>query len=125
MIRLFAALAVPTEIGQGLQRHQSGVEGARWRPLESLHITLRFFGDLPENQAEDLDLELSRLSGGAMEINLTGVGAFGEGDRVEALWAGVADNERLRVLAGRCEAAARRVGLKPDTRNYHPHVTLA
>ena len=42
-----------------------------------------------------------------------------------ALWAGVADGPALRQLARRCEMAARRVGLRPDTRGYHPHLTLA
>ena len=31
----------------------------------------------------------------------------------------------LARLAKACETAARRVGLKPDTRVYRPHVTLA
>ena len=125
MIRLFAALAVPFPVGEALAAHQIGLEGARWRPLENLHVTLRFFGDIPENQAEDLDAELSHIAGGPLELTLSGVGAFGEGDRVAAIWAGVEDNPGLRVLAHRCERAARQAGLKPETRVYHPHVTLA
>ena len=35
------------------------------------------------------------------------------------------DSAPLRRLAGRCESAARHVGLKPETRAYKPHVTLA
>jgi 2'-5' RNA ligase len=31
----------------------------------------------------------------------------------------------LERLHGRCESAARQVGLKPETRAYRPHVTLA
>jgi 2'-5' RNA ligase len=31
----------------------------------------------------------------------------------------------LRHLARRCETAARRAGLKPQTRSYRPHLTLA
>jgi 2'-5' RNA ligase len=125
MIRLFAAVAVPFEIGEGLARHQRDIEGARWRPLEAMHITLRFFGDIPENRAEDLDLELSRVPGAPLDLRLAGAGAFGKGERIEAVWAGVEENPALSILAGRCERAARRAGLKPETRNYHPHVTLA
>lgn len=125
MIRLFAAIAVPDEIGEGLQRRQQGLQGARWRPLEALHITLRFFGEVPENVASDIDLELDQIAGAPFELRLEGVGTFGEGRDVHAVWAGVAGSAPLRQLAGRCEAAARRAGLKPEQRAYRPHVTLA
>ena len=125
MIRLFAALAIPDEIAAPLAPRQTGIEGARWRPQESLHITLRFFGDLKEPAADDLDLALEAVRSPPLTLSLEGVGFFGEGPEIHAVWAGVAENERLRVLAGRCEAAARRAGLAPDKRSYRPHVTLA
>ncbi len=125
MIRLFAAIAVPSEIGHGLERRQQGLAGARWRPLEALHITLRFFGETPAPVAADLDAELATITGKPFELELQGVGSFGEGREVRAVWAGVADSEPLRPLAGRCEGAARRAGLKPEGRTYKPHVTLA
>ncbi|HWA60676.1 MAG TPA: RNA 2',3'-cyclic phosphodiesterase [Caulobacteraceae bacterium] len=124
-LRLFAAVAVPEHIGEGLARRQQGLPGARWRPLEALHITLRFAGDIPENQAADLDTELSVVGGRPFDLTLAGVGAFGEGEDIHAVWAGVEENADLRQLAARCESAARRAGLKPDTRHYRPHVTLA
>ena len=125
MIRLFAAIAIPPEIGEGLERRQEGLPGARWRPLETLHLTLRFFGKISEPVATDLDAELATIPGRPFELNLQGVGTFGEGGEVNALWAGVGGSEPLRVLAGRCESAARRAGLKAETRAYRPHVTLA
>lgn len=125
MIRLFAAVAIPPEIAEGLVRRQTGLEGARWRPPESLHITLRFFGETPENVADDLDGELSRTTGAPMDLQLQGAGSFGDGPDIHAIWAGVADDPALRQLAGRCEQAARRAGLKAERRNFHPHVTLA
>ena len=125
MIRLFAALAVPDEIAQGLARRQAGLDGARWRSAEQLHVTLRFFGEVREDVARDLDAELSTLGGGPFDIVLEGVGAFGEGADIHTIWAGVAENPQLRRLAKACETAARRAGLKPDGRNYRPHLTLA
>jgi len=125
MIRLFAAIAVPEEIGLPLLERQCGLEGARWRPLEALHITLRFFGEVQEPVADDIDAELSLVTSPPFGLELAGVGAFGEGRDIRALWAGLTDSEPLRQLAGRCETAARRAGLKPDTRHYHPHLTMA
>src|ERR1700761_8941751 len=116
MLRLFAALAVPPDIGEGLQRRQQGIPGARWRPPEALHITLRFFGEVREDVADDLDAELSTLTGAPIDVGLEGVGAFGEGPDIHAVWAGVAENPALRQLAARCEAAAKRARLKPETR---------
>jgi 2'-5' RNA ligase len=125
MLRLFAALALPPDIGAGLLRRQQGLDEARWRPLEALHITLRFFGEVREDVARDLDGELAGVAVGALDLELEGVGAFGEGPDIHAIWAGVAENPRLRRLARGCETAARRAGLKPETRTYKPHVTLA
>jgi len=125
MIRLFAALSIPPEIGLALQARQAGIEGARWRPLEALHVTLRFFGEIRQDVARDLDSELMGIAGRPFEIGLAGAGSFADGDEINAVWAGVADNPELSRLAEACESAARRVGLKPDKRNYKPHVTLA
>lgn len=125
MIRLFAALALPPEIVKGLVRRQNGVENARWRPPESLHLTLRFFGEVRQDVARDLDDALAAIDVPPFEIVLEGAGAFGEGRDIHALWAGVEESPLLRRLADACETAARRAGLKPEKRNYRPHVTLA
>ena len=125
MIRLFAAIAIPEELGTTLLPRQDRLPGARWRPLEALHITLRFIGDVPENLAGDMDAELTTVGGGPLELTLAGVGAFGEGADIHAVWAGVEENEGLKRLARACEIAARRAGVKAETRAYKPHVTLA
>ncbi|QUD86405.1 RNA 2',3'-cyclic phosphodiesterase [Phenylobacterium montanum] len=125
MIRLFAALPIPPEIAEGLVRRQHGLTEARWSPAENLHITLRFAGDVAETTAEDLDSELSRVAAEPFDLSLEGVGAFGEGRDIHAIWAGVAESPALKRLAQSCESAARRAGLAADTRAYRPHVTLA
>ena len=125
MIRLFAALSIPQEIGAALVPRQAGIDGARWRPLAALHVTLRFYGEVREDVARDLDAELDSLHGSAFEIELAGAGSFGEGPDLHAVWSGVRASEPLNRLARACEIAGRRAGLKPDTRAYRPHVTRA
>src|SRR6185312_5545684 len=110
MIRLFAAVTPPSAVIAPLLARQSDLPGARWRPPESLHVTLRFFGEIDERAADDLDAELGRVGGAAFELALAGAGAFDEGGRIHAVWAGVAESPQLAALARRCETAARRAG---------------
>ena len=126
MLRLFTALTLPPDVGETLQRRQSGLPGARWRPLDALHVTLAFHGEMDERRADDLASELSRVAGGPFEITLNGVGAFGDNHRSHTLWAGVeTPNGPLSVLAGRCRKAGERAGIVAEAREYRPHVTLA
>lgn len=125
MIRLFAALSVPEEVAQALQPLQEGVPGAAWRPKEAFHITLRFFGDVTEETAEALDDALAALRMRPFAQRLQGAGAFNDEDRLRAVYAGADRGEPLVRLAGKCETAAGRCGLKSEARSYRPHVTLA
>jgi 2'-5' RNA ligase len=125
MIRLFAALAIPFEVAEALARRQQGLPGARWSRLEDLHVTLRYFGEVDEARAADLDAALAAVAMESFEVELAGVGAFGAADRVRAVWAGVPESEPLRRLAAKCESVARRCGLKAEARAFRPHVTLA
>ncbi|MGR4862911.1 RNA 2',3'-cyclic phosphodiesterase [Caulobacter sp. LARHSG274] len=125
MIRLFTAVAIPAEVAEHLLPRQHGIDGARWRLPEAFHVTLKFIGDVQETEAADLDAELATIEAPAFDLELAGVGHFGEGAEIHAVWAGVAENPDLRRLAKANEAAARRAGLKPETRVYTPHVTLA
>jgi 2'-5' RNA ligase len=125
-LRLFAAIALPDEVAQRLLALMKGVPGAKWRPRENLHLTLRFFGELTEPVAEDLDTAIEEAVRGhaPFELRLKSAGSFGGADP-HALWIGVAENEALKSLAGACEKAARRVKLKPEAHKFTPHVTIA
>ena len=125
MIRLFAALPVPYDIAQPLLRRQQGIPRARWSPEENLHITLRFFGEVNEAVADELDLALGAITVPPFDLELQGVDAFGEGEAVRSVFARVTPCAGLDRLAAKCETAARKVGLAPELRNYRPHVTLA
>ncbi len=124
MYRLFAAIEVPSEIGEALQSISKKVTGASWRPIENYHITLRFFGDADANLARELDEELARIEAPQMQLRLKGAGWFGANDP-HAIWAGVEAHGALSALSGKCERAARRLGFQKEKRPYRPHVTLA
>jgi len=90
-----------------------------------LHITLRFFGEVDERRAEEIATQLNAAAVRPFDLTLAGAGCFGEGDRIRAVWTGVADSPSLGRLAARCETAGRRAGCAAETRNFAPHLTLA
>jgi 2'-5' RNA ligase len=123
-LRLFAAIPLPEDIADRLLDLQGEIHGASWRQREQLHLTLRFFGEIGEALARDLDHELGLIVEAPFEIRLAGTGSFG-GREPTALWAGVEAPSNLARLASACEKAARRAGLEPVSRKFTPHVTLA
>ncbi|MEV3861633.1 RNA 2',3'-cyclic phosphodiesterase [Streptomyces sp. NPDC050095] len=126
-MRLFAAVLPPApalaELGRAVDR-LTAREGLRWTGRDGWHLTLAFYGDVPEAIVPELAERLARAAGHTQEFELAlrGGGHFGG----RALWAGVdGDVAAMRRLAERAEAAGRRAGLPGEHRRYRPHLTLA
>ncbi len=123
--RLFVALRPPEAFRQALALSQSGIPGARWQVDAQLHITLRFIGDVESHQAEDVVSALAAVQAPKLDLRLSGVGHFGKGDRINALWAGVEPIEGITALHHKIDRALVRAGIAPDPRAFLPHLTLA
>ena len=125
-LRLFAALPLPEDVADRVIALQAKLPGAHWRPRENLHLTLCFYGDVNEPQAEELDTLLAEFSErhAPFGLSLRAAGTFG-GAEPHGLWIGVEKNEALERLATACAKAGRELGLKIEARKYAPHVTLA
>lgn len=124
-MRLFVGVELPWELRQRLINLAGGLPGARWVPQENLHLTLRFIGDVPPNQAEEVDIALSAIRGRRFDLSLSGVGTLNRGGREVALWVGVDKTPSLEQIQSKIETALQRAGLPPERRRYSPHVTLA
>lgn len=125
MLRLFVALEIAESWRTLLAGLQAGVPGARWVAPENFHVTLRFIGEVDEGQAADIDSLLQGIRAPAFDLALSGVGHFGDGRKLSALWAGVAPNPALLHLHDKIESAVSRAGCKPEGGKYKPHITLA
>ena len=123
-MRLFVALSVPDAVAEGLMLLQGGVPGARWQGREQLHLTLRFIGEVNGRDARALDDALAGVDAPAFEMELHGVGQFGN-KQPHTLWASARRNEMLKHLQRKVDTAIRRVGQPQDVHKFTPHVTLA
>ena len=124
MHRLFVAIRPPEPIRDLLLDLMDGMESMRWQDEDQLHCTLRFVGEVDGNVAEDLAAALHSVRFDPFELALAGVGRF-EQRRGGALWAGLAPRAPLAQLAAKIDRACVSVGLPPERRAYHPHITLA
>jgi 2'-5' RNA ligase len=124
-MRLFVALDLPQPLRRCLALLTGGLPGARWVPPENHHLTLRFIGETPAWQAEEIDHALGALRAPGFALTLAGVGLFAKGGRGTALWAGVERTQALDHLHSKVENALQRIGLEPERRRFSPHVTLA
>jgi 2'-5' RNA ligase len=125
MIRLFIGLGIPDAVAERLSRLPGGVPDARWMARDTLHLTLRFVGEVDEGVAADLDAALAGITVPAPEVRLRGLGRFGDRRGARALWIGVEPAAALLRLRDKVETACVAVGLPPEGRRYKPHVTLA
>lgn len=123
-IRLFVGIEVPQDHRAQLQALQTGLDGVRWVKPESLHLTLRFIGEVPETEFNPIASNLSKIKAKAFDLTLKGVDQFG-GNRPRAVWAGTEPCEGLTHLANKVEQALQKAGQPAETRNFSAHVTLA
>ena len=124
MHRLFVAVRPPATIRERLLGLMGGVQNARWQDDAQLHLTLRFIGEVDRHRAEDIAAALGSVRQPPFDVALSGVGSFGKRGK-GALWAGVAPQGELKLLHKKVDQACLRVGIEPDNRAYHPHITIA
>jgi RNA 2',3'-cyclic 3'-phosphodiesterase len=125
-MRLFAgiplAAAVIDELSSISVRLRSSGDGLRWSAAESWHITLQFLGNTGQEQYECTVARLGELRSASVPIQLEGLGFF---ESAGVFFAGVGLTPELLSLQQRVAAATGLCGFIPETRPYHPHVTLA
>ena len=124
MMRLFTGLEVPLDISLDLNFMQSGVAGARWIDRDSMHITLRFIGDIDDATGRDVALALDEAEIRPFSIAIKGIDVFG-GNKPHAIIALIEENPELRRLQAAQERICQELGLPPEGRKFIPHVTLA
>ncbi|HUR06950.1 MAG TPA: RNA 2',3'-cyclic phosphodiesterase [Nonomuraea sp.] len=130
-MRLFAALMPPDEVLDEIERaiepHVGQVPGLRWPDRATWHITLAFFGEVPERVLPELQVRLARAVSrhAALDLAFTDFGAFSSAHRARVFWAGLSGDPMIR-LSESVKAGARRAGaVQTDEKRFHPHLTLA
>lgn len=130
MIRAFVALEIPAEVLRRLgdvsdQLDLLSLNGRRTR-LEGIHLTLKFLGNISEEQVTDLESRLKPAAEavGPFEVEVAGVGVFPHLTRPRVIWAGVRPSGALTELQQQVESAVTEAGFEKEKRAFRPHLTL-
>ncbi|HEX9742745.1 MAG TPA: RNA 2',3'-cyclic phosphodiesterase [Nitrospiraceae bacterium] len=139
MIRTFVAVELDASLRQALAQAQGQLRsrlqqtigpGVRmqWVKPESIHLTLKFLGDIPEERVGEIRAALTSAAARHVRfpVQAEGLGAFPDGRAPRVLWVGLLNlGGDLTRLAADVEAALVAIGFAPESKPFHPHLTLA
>lgn len=133
-MRAFLAVELPVEVRAGLDALAAtlrrSLAGWRWAGPSSRHLTIRFLGEVEEAfvgvAAPAWRSALAALP--AVRFELRDLGVFPSPRAPRVLWIGVRETPSaggFEAIFRAVESVAAAHGLRPETRPFHPHVTLA
>jgi 2'-5' RNA ligase len=103
-----------------------GGDRIRWARPETLHVTLRFLGDIDPARVPALTAALHAEVAAVPAFALTfgDLGAFPSPRRPQVVFFRVGPQQPLEVLASAVERAVVQAGFAAATRPFRPHLTL-
>jgi len=126
-------LAVPlrdpalTEAQRLLASLRERIAGVRWARPETLHITVHFFGSIPDDDVRRALDAVSPVASSARagEVTLDTLGSFPPHGWPRVLWLGCKQEPAGVVeLAHGCREVLHQAGFEVETRRYRAHCTL-
>lgn len=129
-MRLFLALnlahAQRTRIHGDLAAVRDTAPDVRWMRPDQLHVTLRFFGEVPDEEVPGIATAARAIAARhrPLTINLAGLGAFPHWRRPRVIWIGMRDATAVASLATALEHASRELGFTPEERPFQGHLTI-
>lgn len=131
MIRAFLAVDLPESYRAGLTAVQDHLKKSRadvrWTRVASIHLTLKFFGDITETQVETLSAAASPITAAtpAFTLRVQGVGTFPGPKNPRVIWLGLSgQTDILARLVQSLKQAFVPLGFPMEKRQFTPHLTL-
>jgi 2'-5' RNA ligase len=117
-------ISVDIERNEGFERLQAGLRktGANLKlvDLENIHLTLKFLGNTDETLVPNIKniMEEGVAKMAPFEMELKGVGAFPNMNRIQVLWVGTRNAEGLGSLASYLQDELDQLGFKKEKRRF-------
>ncbi len=124
MIRTFIAVELPERFIPEIERIESALNtpGIKLVEPKQVHITLKFLGDISENNVEPIASALSQVNCHPFEAIIKGVGVFPKPAYIRVIWLGAEGN--FETLHSEVERVVAPFKFENDDK-FSPHATLA
>jgi 2'-5' RNA ligase len=131
-VRAFIAIDLPEILQERLRALDSKLrpqfEGLpiHWVPVKDIHLTLKFLGDVSQDNLESITevLHSECATAAPFEVHVEGLGLFPNAQRPRVIWVGVSGGEPMLSLQERLETGVAQLGYPPERRPFSPHLTL-
>jgi RNA 2',3'-cyclic 3'-phosphodiesterase len=128
-MRLFVALSIPSEVRENIASLIRALRRAdstpRWVNPESLHVTLKFIGEVESQIVPAICEALVAIPvAQPLTLALHGVGFFPNARRPSVAWIGIEAPPILAFLASEINRLLAPLGIQPETKPFVPHLTI-
>lgn len=133
-MRLFVAIEIPDQVRENLRvvlrdlgagAPGSAGAGLRWVTVKNLHITLKFIGEIADEQFHPICAALNTVISPPAPLELDGLAFSPSEKRARVLWLQIRASAELSRLAASVEGALEPLGIERERRAFTPHLTLA
>jgi 2'-5' RNA ligase len=130
MVRVFLAIDLPSSLKKELSKlktEEQPFARLKWVEEENFHLTLFFFGNLPEKEVEKIVLVCEKRvkNYSRFELFLTEVSGFPKKGDFRVVFLGCEERSNtLQRLVHELSKDFKKIGFKLEDRDFHPHITL-
>jgi 2'-5' RNA ligase len=128
-MRLFVALAIPTEVREKIAALMRELRGAdanpKWLNPDNLHVTLKFIGEVVPEKVPQIGDALAAVHIQEQIIaEFSGIGFFPDARRPSVAWVGIQPPQILSSLATEVNRALAPIGIAREEKPFMPHLTI-
>ncbi|MGE5197915.1 MAG: RNA 2',3'-cyclic phosphodiesterase [Deltaproteobacteria bacterium] len=131
-MRAFIAIELTEEVRNALRNLQERLKAsqadAKWVEPENIHLTLKFLGDITEEQLSKIIAILDNVAADTeiFLIRISCLGAFPKKDFPRVIWVGIDTGEKeTKELAKALENKIEKIGIPRENRPFSSHITIA
>jgi len=132
-MRVFIAIELPEYVRANIFHAFENLKGlglgrGNFVGKDNIHLTLKFLGELSEEEIENIKKKLSEIKFKKFETETGKIGFFPSEEYIRVIWIELVDKDKdgkIYDLQKIIEDKLEEVGIMKDTREFQTHITIA